>query len=112
MDSFAKALVLVARLAGLGLFVYIMSPVRALVGEAWDLQHIGGLRPLTVVGVAVRAVPTIVLLALALHLTLGGRWLIVRMLRGLDGTCPACGQPLPDQGTRCTECGFRFKRPA
>lgn len=111
MDGHAKTLVLVARLAGLGLLLYIVRwPLGALIDESWGLQFVRGLRLGSVVGVIVKAVPVLLLLALAVHLTFGGRWLIARMLRGLDGSCPACGHAPPERGERCTECGFRFWR--
>ncbi|QKK09000.1 MAG: hypothetical protein HND58_13070 [Planctomycetota bacterium] len=52
--------------------------------------------------------PPVLLFLFGLYCLLGGRWLLRRMLRGLDGTCPGCGHPLPDSGTRCTECGLRY----
>jgi len=107
MDSYAKALVLVARLTGLGLFISVIRPADVLLGDVWQWQYQDQFTLGMVFGFLVRWLPTIVLLVLALHLMLGGRWLIRRLLRGLDGTCPACGHAPPERGCRCPECGFR-----
>jgi len=47
-----------------------------------------------------------ILLILGLYLFLSGRWVINRILRGLDGTCPHCGYDITaTKGPRCPECG-------
>jgi hypothetical protein len=117
MDWRVATLVWITRLTGLGLVVYFLRPVLlfaatlvgyvrtppmngfAPTGTAWSpLQWVEHLLP---------ALASVVLLALGLHMLLGGRWLLRRMLRGLDGSCPACGHPWPDAGAvRCPECGF------
>ncbi|MCC7387543.1 MAG: hypothetical protein IT431_02115 [Phycisphaerales bacterium] len=108
MDRYAKTLVLIARLSGLGLFIYTAIGAQGFVAELWGLQFNPQLSLSMVLGYLVVAAPWLVLLALSLHLVLGGRWLIARMLRGLDGSCPACGHALPERGRRCPECGYRF----
>ena len=114
MDRYAKTLILVARLSGLVLSIYVMRPISALLGQEISLFRVrdstfGWVLSNTLWNL-LEFLPSLILLALALHLMLGGRWLIRRMLRGLDNTCPACAHPFPDEGRRCTECGFRFRR--
>lgn len=116
MNWRAATLIWIARLTGLGLTVYFLAPLGRLFEQLLGYvrpqvsQSMRAWRPSDVFGwldFLLESLPTIVLFLLGLHLLLGGRWLIRRMLHGLDGTCPACGHPLPDEGPRCTECGFR-----
>ena len=48
----------------------------------------------------------VAVLAFGLYLLFDGRWVIGRILRGLDGTCPKCGYDLKGvKGGVCPECG-------
>lgn len=121
MDWRASTLIWITRLVGLGLLIYVIEPSAKVLSFLW--RSLTTSPPTTGnpfsapkpwgfaewMGYAIEVFPTVALLLLALHLMLGGRWLLRRMLRGLDGSCPACGHQLPDNGAnRCTECGFRF----
>jgi len=47
--------------------------------------------------------------ALGLYMFLNGRWIIGRLLRGLDGACPRCGYDITGVvGGRCPECGAKL----
>src|SRR5262245_61382417 len=47
-------------------------------------------------------------LGIGLYLFLGGGWVIRRLTRGLDGTCPRCGYDTAgNQSGRCPECGTK-----
>jgi len=47
----------------------------------------------------------LVLLAAGTYLLLDGRWVIGRIMRGLDGTCAHCGYDLRGVNGACPECG-------
>jgi len=118
VDWRVVTLIWISRLTGLGLVIYFLKPSHAAISSVflkvkeptvmfrgtaqtpwdvldWCLFLFGQL-------------PPVLLFLFGLYCLLGGRWLLRRMLRGLDGTCPACGHPLPDNSARCTECGLRF----
>lgn len=124
MDWRVTTLIWIVRLVGLGLLVYVIHPTAGMLSFLWRELTTPPPQPnrspfvpdpwnfADWMNYAIQAIPTVTLLLLALHLLLGGRWLIRRMLRGLDGSCPACGHQLPDgTATRCIECGFRFAQP-
>ncbi len=53
----------------------------------------------------------VVYCAIGLYTLLGGRWLINRILRGLDASCPSCGYSLRGVNSeRCPECGVAARR--
>ena len=47
----------------------------------------------------------LLLLAAGAYLLLDGRWVIGRIMRGLDGTCAHCGYDLKGVKGACPECG-------
>ncbi|HZW09106.1 MAG TPA: hypothetical protein VFF69_04310 [Phycisphaerales bacterium] len=108
MDWRAGTLILVTRLVGLGLLIAaievttlwirdILTGVLYVQGSTWRSVAYAGLE----------RVHGPLMLLLGAYLVLGGRGILRRMLRGLDGGCPACGHPWPDAGAaRCPECGF------
>lgn len=110
MDWRPATLVWIARLTGLGLLLYSVHLLGGFFSEVWYWSNkqldVPGL-----IGTLISNLPAIVFFFLAWQLLLGRR-LLRRMLHGLDGNCFACGHPLPEHGSRCTECGVSFAKAA
>src|SRR5262245_61134316 len=81
----------------MGYGLSFLSPFVEYEGDREPLGHIGSFAQL----------------GLGLYLLLEGRWVIGRIVRGLEGTCPRCGYDITgNQSGRCPECGTKLPEPA
>lgn len=108
MDWRVGTLILVTRLAGLGLLIAAIEITTLWIRDILtDVLYVQGSTWRSVAYAGLERVHGPLMLLLGTYLVLGGRAIRRRMLRGLDGSCPACGHPWPDAGAvRCPECGF------